>query len=132
MLNIKSCFVVMSHSCIQIPVALFFCSIGKWKYSLKPHIFVNFYEQHLFIEEHNVLHNINSCLFSISSLGTSINPSTTTSDLFIVFVTFKIDTSGPKIFSATSIPSTLTGKLWIMFFLIIVFIFRNVGAYTIW
>ena len=52
--NGKYYVVVMSHYYIQSPVELLFCYIGKWHLSLKTYLFVNCYEQLLFIDEHNV------------------------------------------------------------------------------
>ena len=43
----------MPHYYIQIPVSIFFCSIGKWDYSSKSYVLVNCFEQCLLNDEHN-------------------------------------------------------------------------------
>ena len=75
-----------------------------------------------------IMHSISSWLFSIGSLCISIKSSTTTFLIFLIVLHFKVYTSGPEIFYYISISSTLTGKIWIMSCLIIIFKFRKFGA----
>ena len=78
------------------------------------------------------MHIINYWLFSISHLGILIKSSTATFVLYLVVLPFKVDTSGPNIFSVISIYSTLTRQLWTILCLISIFKFRKFVAPNMW